>query len=63
MTAKAEPLAYRINDAARVAGLGRTKIYQLIADGRLQAIRVGGRRLIPAWSLRSLIGAQELSHD
>ena len=49
------PIAYRIRDAARVSGLGRTTLYKLIGAGKLRAIRVGGRRLILAESLRELL--------
>lgn len=48
-------LAYRINDASRVSGLGRTKLYQLIGEGRLKVVKIGGRTLIPAVELRRLI--------
>lgn len=54
-----EPLAYRIPDAVRVSGIGRTKLYELIGSGRLRAIRIGGRRLIPAESLRALLEAAD----
>jgi excisionase family DNA binding protein len=49
------PLAYRIPDAVRVSGLGRTKIYELIKAGELKAVLVGGRRLIPADALKALL--------
>jgi excisionase family DNA binding protein len=39
--------AYRINDFCRAFGLGRTKVYELIADGTLHTVLVGGRRLVP----------------
>ena len=51
----AEPLALRINDAARVAGIGRTSLYELINEGKLKTIKVAGRRLIPMSALRELI--------
>jgi hypothetical protein len=50
-----EPLAYRVNDASRVSGLGRTTLYKLHAEGKLAMIRVAGRTLIPADSLKALI--------
>jgi excisionase family DNA binding protein len=53
------PLAYRIPDAVRVSGLGRTKLYQLINTGKLRAIHVGGRRLILAESLRELLDGDD----
>lgn len=50
-----EPLAYSVADACRVSSIGRTRLYQLIGEGRLQARKVGKRTLIPAASLRALI--------
>ncbi len=51
------PIAYRIADAVRVSGIGRTKLYEFIGCGKLKSIRVGGRRLILAKSLRALLEA------
>lgn len=53
-----EPLAYSINEACRVSSLGRTRLYQLIGEGRLEARKIGKRTLIPASSLRALIAGQ-----
>jgi len=55
MQSNPEPLAYSVADACRVSSLGRTRIYQLIGQGRLKAHKVGKRTLIPAASLRALI--------
>lgn len=54
---KFEPpkIAYSIKEAASASSLGRTSIYTHIASGRLRAVRVGGRTLIPAESLHALI--------
>ena len=41
-----QPEGLSIPEACRVAGLGRTKIYQAIADGRLTARKAGKRTLI-----------------
>ena len=48
-------LAYRINDAAKVAGLSRSSLYSLMGEGKLRSVLVGGRRLIPADALRELL--------
>ena len=48
-------LAYRLNDAARVAGLSRSSLYVLIGEGKLRSVLVAGRRLIPADALRDLL--------
>lgn len=50
-----EPLAYSITDACRVSSIGRTRIYSLIKEGKLQVRKIGKRSLIPAASLRALI--------
>ena len=56
------PLAYRIPDACAVLGLGRTSVYELIAEGKLRAIKVAGRTLVDAESARALIaGAPDRS--
>jgi excisionase family DNA binding protein len=51
-----EPLAYSIKDAVQVSGIGRSRIYELIRDGQLEMRKVGHRSLIPAHSLRRLVG-------
>jgi excisionase family DNA binding protein len=48
-------LAYRINDAAKVAGLSRSSLYVLIGEGKLRSVLIAGRRLIPADALRDLL--------
>ena len=53
-----EPIALRINDAARLAGLGRTSIYELIKTGRLKTVKIAGRRFVPMSALRHLIEGQ-----
>ncbi|MFD1195710.1 helix-turn-helix domain-containing protein [Seohaeicola saemankumensis] len=49
-------LAYSIREACEASSLGRTTIYALIGAGKLQAVRVGGRTVIPATSLSALVG-------
>jgi excisionase family DNA binding protein len=39
-------LAYRIDEATSVSGLGRTSIYEAIKTGALKSVYVSGRRLI-----------------
>ncbi|WP_209515776.1 helix-turn-helix domain-containing protein [Sphingomonas sp. BE137] len=52
------PLAIGINDAARALGVGRTHLYSLIADGKIDTILLGRRRLVKVESLRKLVGAE-----
>jgi excisionase family DNA binding protein len=42
-----DPLSYSIEQLSAQTGLGRTKIYEEINAGRLRAIKIGKRRLIP----------------
>lgn len=49
------PLAYSINEAIRATSLGRTRLYQLISEGKLKAIKIGNRTLIPASALHKLL--------
>ena len=51
-------LAYSIKEACRASSLGRTTLYALIKAGELETTKVGGRTVIPAQSLRSLLAAE-----
>jgi excisionase family DNA binding protein len=53
-----EPLAYSVTDACRVSSIGRTRLYALINEGRLEIRKIGKRTLIPADSLRRLIAGE-----
>ena len=47
-----------INDTAKALGLGRTSIYALIRDGRLDTVKLGRRTLVKVESVRKLIDGQ-----
>lgn len=51
----AEPLAYSIDEACRVSSIGRTTLYGLIREGKVEVSKVGKRTLVLADSLRRLI--------
>jgi len=42
-------------DAGHALGVGRTKMFELIASGELTSVRVGRRRLIPATAIRDYV--------
>jgi excisionase family DNA binding protein len=50
-----QKLTCTINEACEMTGLGRTKLYELIGDGRLATTTVGRRRLVVVRSLLSLL--------
>ena len=54
-----EPIALRVNDAGKLVGLSRSQIYRLINEGKLEAIKAGGRTLIKYASLRALIDSAD----
>jgi len=51
-------LAYSIKEAVVASSLGRTTLYAHISSKRLRAVRIGGRVVIPAESLRALIAGE-----
>jgi excisionase family DNA binding protein len=57
MNASNSVLAYSINDACRALGVGRTRLYSLIAQNKIEARQCGGRTLIPAESLRAFLSS------
>ena len=48
-----------ITEAAKALGLGRTSIYALINEGRLESIKIGRRRLVKVESIRQLLEARQ----
>ena len=48
-------LLLSINDAARTLSLGRTAIYALIKQGRLETVKLGRRTAVKTDSLRNLV--------
>jgi excisionase family DNA binding protein len=53
-----EPITASINDTARALGLGRTSIYALIREGRLETVKLGRRTLVRIASIRRLLDGQ-----
>lgn len=45
-----------IPEAAKMLSVGRSTLYRLIGDGRLQTVKIGRRTLVRVSSIRLLIG-------
>jgi excisionase family DNA binding protein len=54
---QAERLLIPIPDVARMLGVGRTTVYQLVAEDRLVRVNIGARALITNESLRHYVDA------
>ena len=50
-----EPLCVRVNDAALMIGVGRTKLYELISRGELETVKIGKATRITTASLHRLV--------
>ncbi len=50
-----EPICVRVNDAARMIGVGRTKLYQLIATGELETVKIGKATRVTTASLQKFV--------
>jgi excisionase family DNA binding protein len=48
-------ISYRINEAVKVTGLGRTKLYELISSGRLPVVKLDGCTLVRRCDLEALL--------
>ncbi len=51
-----KPITVRVREACRLTGIGRSKLYMLIAEGHIETIKVGSMTLIPMRSLEAFLG-------
>ena len=54
-------IAYTVPEAMAAIGIGRTFLYRLAAEGKIELRKVGSRTLIPAASLQRLIEEAEVA--
>jgi len=52
------PLLVRVDEAARLLGVGRTKVYELIAEGSLPTVCLGKARRVPTDALKAWVAAR-----
>ncbi|MEM7778063.1 MAG: helix-turn-helix domain-containing protein [Pseudomonadota bacterium] len=58
------PIAVAPAEAARLANVGRTKIYEAIGSGELPSLKIGRRRLIRVEALREwLLNAERATQE
>ena len=50
-----EPICVKVNDAARMIGVGRTKLYELIASGEIEVVKLGKSTRITTASLHKMV--------
>jgi excisionase family DNA binding protein len=55
MSKNLDQISYRIPQAVTATGLKRSKLYELIKEGRLRTVKVGGCTLIPRQDLEALV--------
>jgi excisionase family DNA binding protein len=53
--AEAVARLHNIERAQERLGVGRSKIFELIASGELRSVRVGRRRLVPEQAIRDFV--------
>lgn len=53
----------KVNDAARMIGVGRTKLYELIAAGEVDVVKLGKSTRVTTASLRNLIEKLQLESN
>lgn len=49
----------KIEEGASYLGLGRSKVYELIASGRLKSLKIDGARRIPVSAIEEFLAAQD----
>ena len=50
-----EPIFASINETARALSVGRTSVYLMLKEGRLESVKLGRRTLIKVASIRRLL--------
>jgi excisionase family DNA binding protein len=54
-----KPLAYQINLFCRLIGIGRSHFYELVKEGAIRTVMIGGRRVVPATEADRLLSGTD----
>jgi excisionase family DNA binding protein len=54
-----EPMLLTLKETAVLLRLGRSKLYELMAAGKLRSVKIGGSRRISATALAEFVAALE----
>jgi excisionase family DNA binding protein len=57
-----QPLLVTVEEAARLLGIGRTTMFELIGNGEVKSIRLGRRRLIARRSLEHFVDEHSFNY-
>lgn len=57
------PIAVSPNEAARLAGVGRTTLYAALATGELKSLKIGTRRLIKVTAIHDWLEQNAQRND
>jgi excisionase family DNA binding protein len=55
VTAKSQPILVSIEDTQKILSLGRSSIYELLAEGSLRSVKLGKRKLVLQSSIEELV--------
>lgn len=58
-----ERLLYSVREAAELLSIGRVKLYELVAAGRIESVRLDGSRKIPRTALEEFIAQLRAESD
>ena len=58
-----EPVLLTLRETAVALRLSRSKLYELMAAGKLRSVKIGGSRRIPATALAEFVAALEAEEE
>jgi excisionase family DNA binding protein len=53
-----QPQTYKIEDVAKILGIGRNQAYEAVRRGDLPSITIGSRQRVPRPALEKLLGGK-----